>query len=547
MFTSRQITISLAFCSAILITLILLSLSQISATTNLQTIAIFIASYVIFFVGSNYATKKHLQLQQQQLIDALKLDIPSNQSLQDVLTEQAKKTTAIGKNIGDKTSELAINSAEVSFFLDNLSDAIEFSSEDVDRLASAAQQMSASIQVMNENAAIASQQTSQAMTSTSIGSQQINENLGVINQLNCDVINAAEKIKSLSQKAAAIQNITNVIDGISGQTNLLALNAAIEAARAGEQGRGFAVVADEVRALASKTAEATEQIGAMLNQINEQTIDTTNVMEQVVQQSHSIVSSVGKLADSLNDINEQMAESSNASNQISNELQEHNVTSGEISSAIENLHNFLLEKSKETHTVSDKAAGLCQSTESIFIDLAEFKTGSVVEKICQQAQHAAEQVATLFSEKIATNEISQQALFNFTYQVITNTEPQKYHSSFDVFTDKHLPAIQEPILDKNPEIIYAGAVDINGYFPTHNHCFSKPLTGNFATDTANNRTKRIFDDSTGIRCGKHRHKFLLQTYKRDTGEVMHDVSAPIIVNGQHWGGFRIGFNAHQSK
>jgi methyl-accepting chemotaxis protein len=92
-------------------------------------------------------------------------------------------------------------------------------------------------------------------------------------------------------------------------------------------------------------------------------------------------------------------------------------------------------------------------------------------------------------------------------------------------------------------MIYAGAVDINGYFPTHNKCFSKPLTGNPETDMVNNRTKRMFDDPTGIRCAQHTNKFLLQTYKRDTGEIMHDVSAPIFVKGKHWGGFRIGFKA----
>jgi methyl-accepting chemotaxis protein len=543
MSTNRQIAVSLALLAATLIALLLIVLAQITTNITWYVSSIFIASLVIFFVSINFVIKKNQHNQRQLLLHALKLDISTNQSLQDILCNQASKTSIAGKNIDDKASELAINSAEVSFFLEKLSSAIELSSEDVDRLASAAEQMSISIKVMNENAAIASQQSSQAMTATSAGSQQLNENVEVIEQLNSDVINAAEKIKSLSQKATKIQNITNVIDGISRQTNLLALNAAIEAARAGEQGRGFVVVADEVRALASKTAEATDQIGSMLTQINEETLQTTEVMAQVVQQSHNIVSSMGSLAISLSDINQKMTESSDASNLISNALEEHNATSDEISMAITNLHDFLLEKSKETHIVSDKAKALCESTESIFIDLAEFKTGSLVEKICWQAQLAAQQVATMFSDKISRNEISQQALFNFSYSKIANTNPQKYHSTFDDFTDKFLPAIQEPILKENLEVVFAGAVDINGYFPTHNQRYSQPLTGNIATDSINNRTKRIFDDSTGIRCGQHTHKFLLQTYKRDTGEVMHDVSAPIIVNGQHWGGFRIGFKA----
>ena len=543
MFTSRQITLFLAFLSASLLALLLIVLSELTANIAWYVSAVFIANFFICYSAIHFSVKRSAAKLRLSIINALQLDVSPNQSLQKLLNEQANKTIVAGKNIDDKASKLAINSAEVSFFLEKLSSAIELSSEDVDRLASAAQQMSTSIQVMNDNAAIASQQSSEAMTATSTGSQQLNSNVEVINQLNSDVINAAEKIKSLSHKAAEIQNITNVIDGISGQTNLLALNAAIEAARAGEQGRGFAVVADEVRALASKTAEATEQIGTMLTQINQESLQTTTVMAQVVEQSHSIVSGMGALAISLSDINQQMSESAQASNHISNALQEHNTTSGEISAAIVNLHDFLLEKSKETHIVSDKAAGLCESTESIFIELAEFNTGSLVENICQQAQDAAQQVATLFSEKITSNQISQQDLFNFSYHEISNTEPQKYHSSFDKFTDAVLPEIQEPLLENNPQIIYAGAVDINGYFPTHNHCFSQPLTGDITQDAIHNRTKRMFNDSTGIRCGQHTNKFLLQTYKRDTGEIMHDVSAPIVVNGKHWGGFRIGFNA----
>ena len=124
-------------------------------------------------------------------------------------------------------------------------------------------------------------------------------------------------------------------------------------------------------------------------------------MAQVVEQSHNIVSSIGSLAISLSDINQKMTESSDASNLISNALEEHNATSDEISMAITNLHDFLLEKSTETHIVSDQAKALCESTESIFIDLAEFKTGSLVDKICWQAQLAAAQlVATMFSDKI---------------------------------------------------------------------------------------------------------------------------------------------------
>jgi methyl-accepting chemotaxis protein len=152
-------------------------------------------------------------------------------------------------------------------------------------------------------------------------------------------------------------------------------------------------------------------------------------------------------------------------------------------------------------------------------------------------------IGTLFEESINNAKISENDLFDTNYQPIANTDPTKHTTKFDKFTDKVLPSLQETILQENDFIIYAGAVDRNGYFPTHNHCFSKPLTGNYEADLVGNRTKRIFDDYTGSRCGNNQELFLLQTYKRDTGEVMHDLSAPIYVNGKHWGGFRIGYKA----
>lgn len=96
---------------------------------------------------------------------------------------------------------------------------------------------------------------------------------------------------------------------------------------------------------------------------------------------------------------------------------------------------------------------------------------------------------------------------------------------------------------KNGDILFAGAVDSHGYFPTHNLRYSQPLTGDHDIDLNNNRTKRIFDDRTGSRCGSNTQEYLLQTYKRDTGEIIHDISAPIFVNGKHWGGFRMGYKS----
>lgn len=107
--------------------------------------------------------------------------------------------------------------------------------------------------------------------------------------------------------------------------------------------------------------------------------------------------------------------------------------------------------------------------------------------------------------------------------------------------DEILQPIQEPIIQRNEAFVYAIVADINGYVPTHNNRYCQPLSGDPQQDLAGNRTKRIFEDRVGSLVGRHTGPFKLQTYRRDTGELMFDMSVLIYVEGEHWGGFRIGY------
>jgi HAMP domain-containing protein len=118
------------------------------------------------------------------------------------------------------------------------------------------------------------------------------------------------------------------------------------------------------------------------------------------------------------------------------------------------------------------------------------------------------------------------------------TKP-KYHTRYDSTIEPAVLVFEDKFLE-HEDFVYAVGVDENGYLPTHNTRFQKPLTGDTEKDLTGNRTKRIFNDPVGLAAAKNQEQSYLQVYKRDTGETMWDVSSPIYVKGKHWGGFRIG-------
>ncbi|MCC7370182.1 MAG: hypothetical protein IT306_17290 [Chloroflexi bacterium] len=152
------------------------------------------------------------------------------------------------------------------------------------------------------------------------------------------------------------------------------------------------------------------------------------------------------------------------------------------------------------------------------------------------AQTQARVAAEVFSQALASGALTQEQLFDTKYSVIPNTEPKKYHTGYDAYVDTTFQKIEDEVL-RDEDVVFAVLVDRNGYLPTHN---TKYAVG--AATPALNRTKRLFDDPVGLAAAQNVDPFLQQVYKRDTGETMWDLSAPIVVNGQHWGAFRVGFS-----
>lgn len=162
-------------------------------------------------------------------------------------------------------------------------------------------------------------------------------------------------------------------------------------------------------------------------------------------------------------------------------------------------------------------------------------------QVLEWAKECAHKLSKTMEKWLANKRITVEKLFSFLYYPIPNTDPPKFHNDMDHLSDKDFVPIQEYYMSQSKAIRFVVTVDKNGYLPTHNKKYSQQLTGHLSVDLVSNRTKRIFNDKTGITAARNTKPYLLQKYKRDTGEFMNDLSVPIYVAGRHWGGVRFGY------
>ncbi|MBN8452484.1 methyl-accepting chemotaxis protein [Accumulibacter sp.] len=417
-------------------------------------------------------------------------------------------------------------------------------------LATAGEMANLTLQ-MNEVGEKASETAGIAERSNSLSSEGMSiarKASAEMEQIAASVSQSAAVVGALGERSRAISGIVQTIREIADQTNLLALNAAIEAARAGEHGRGFAVVADEVRKLAERTSQATGEISQVITAIQGETQSAIASIESGSGQARKGAELARQAAQALDGINSGARQTLDKVEAIAAALGQQTRTGDSIAEHVRNIRQM----AEANSTVTEQTLLAVDHVECLAENLKEvgnvFRLGAAGEQAVAAhsrmpdiVTEAARAVGALLDGAVDAGRIGLDDLFDDRYQPIANTRPQKYRTRFDEFTDQAVAPLQEQLLAQQQGLVYAICIDRNGYVPTHNRAFSHPLSGDEKLDFVRSRTKRIFDDPVGRRSGGHEHSFLLQTYRRDTGELMHDISAPIYVKGRHWGGFRIGY------
>jgi len=234
---------------------------------------------------------------------------------------------------------------------------------EIDQVATAVQEMTATAQDVARNATQAAQAASHADQAASQGMQIVRDTSNSIGVLAVEIGKAVDVVQTLAKDSENINAILIAIRGIAEQTNLLALNAAIEAARAGEQGRGFAVVADEVRNLAQKTQKATEEIQSMIQQLQQGTRDVVRVMEDSQNRTDESVQHAAKAAEALETITQAVSVINDMNTQIASAAEEQSAVADDINRNVINIGQVANEMAGGADESSSASADLTKLAE----------------------------------------------------------------------------------------------------------------------------------------------------------------------------------------
>ena len=277
------------------------------------------------------------------------------------------------QGIISRSTQLAAASEETSAITGESSQAIRNQQAQVEQAATATTEMSSTSQTVSNSAQQALKEIKNADKEADRVKGISNNNKATIEQLAREVESASKVINKLHQDSASIGSILDVIRGIADQTNLLALNAAIEAARAGEQGRGFAVVADEVRSLASKTQASTQEIQAMIESLQTGAEAAVTAMSKGKQQADSCVEQSDLANTALDSITAAVALAHDVSEEISTAAQEQQQVSQEISERLESIVAIAEQTAEGANQTNISSSEVAKLAEELRLSVDEFK------------------------------------------------------------------------------------------------------------------------------------------------------------------------------
>lgn len=398
---------------------------------------------------------------------------------------------------------------------------------------------------------------------------------------------AHQVVQALIDSSHAAGGVLDTIERITKQTQLLAINAAIEAAHAGDKGRGFAVVAAEVRRLSDQTARSTKEIGNLVSAIRSAASAAHSSMAEMQHRVRSLAEEGQQASSSIEQMHGLIRQVTAESQNIAAAAEESASVTEEITATTESLMSGFQKTADAMALTGDGT--FSADLEEAQLYLGRFRLGGRFDQVRDLARQGVAEVEAILTRAVESGRVQLAELWDTNYQVARPADlqrlfdcskvesggfrPPKYKLSYDAKIDQELVDLLDRFMERDREVAYFSVTDLNGFGIALARRMCLPWTGDAARDLVGNRVKRMFEDSLGIRAARvalgpaaqrlplrspidgfrrasaplegtpDRESFLVQTYARDTGEVVRDLAMPLYVKGRRWATLRLGFRA----
>ena len=458
------------------------------------------------------------------------------------------------RNIGGRIGRLTVDIAEIAAIVGDLAQIGELQNKSAASVAAAASRMNAATGTLAAQMSAtrtAAQETRRLLDGDAAAIDlAVRRNAGTLATLSAGALATRSSLEQVESIVRDVGKTSIAIAQVARETRLLALNASVEAARAGDAGRGFAIIASAVKSLADQiqtfssqgtvglqtlttaVAQLQTDAGKAAETAQSSAADSTTA-EHAIARLRTLVGSVDRLVNDIDNVVRPVEESIAGFATVQENLNE--------------LVQTVEQGQKQLRTASSRTSSILDISDELMGLVAENGVASADSAIIEHAQHVAAQITALISSALDRDELSIGDIFDENYRLIPGSNPQQYLTRYTGFAERVWAPVQEAALSFDPRIVFCNCADRNGYVAAHNKRYSKPQGSDPAWNAANSRNRRKNSDRSFQACLKTPRPYLLLSYRRDMGggefAMMKYCGVKMMISGRLWGIFALGFRA----
>jgi len=458
--------------------------------------------------------------------------------------DDLKLEAAIGE-IARGCGRFAIECSDVGGKVVSVGDKIVAQADLLDQLREAASGLLAEQEQVTEAAAEAGDFAGQARSHLESSKPVVDGAIRTFEGLTELVLRLGKRMDNLEEALRQVQAVARTIDRIGRQTNLLALNATLEAARAGEAGRGFAIVAGEVKKLASDSRNATEQIASTIGRLNEEARGISDEIEAGVASGGEARARTAELAnvlgetlafvDALDMRSGNIAEGSLA---IRRNVQDFELGLTSLSSEAQANSSALTEAKDRLVALENISNGLLNLVSSTGVRTADTPFIETARRLMLDIRYATEAA-------IDEGRLSIEDVFDQDYKLIAGSNPEQFMTRLVDFADAEIRPMLDKVVERDQRILATAIVDANGFLPTHISSRSLPQGPDPLWNAEHCRNRRFFMDEQTAANLKSDAPFIVETYRQDLGggryRPVKSICLPFHVKGRRWGNLEFAY------